>query len=75
MSLGQEITLALNNPECNVLSGMILGELFAIQGVMYMLIIYAVFKLIDKLALDPLINWVKSKYNNIIVIKKKKDTI
>lgn len=68
-----DFVVALNDPSCSILSGVVIGELFAFQGLFYMLLIFGFFKLVDKLAFDPLVSWVKSKYEDHIVIKKKKD--
>lgn len=59
--LTETVAAGLNNPECAFFVGSFIGGYMAIVWLLYMLAAFALFKLIDKLALEPLLNWLKVK--------------
>ena len=50
-----------NNPECSMLSGMFAGEVMTSKVIFYLAVSYALIKIVDKLAFDPLLTWIKNK--------------
>ncbi len=56
----------VDNPDCSYLTGMFIGSGITMRMILYIFIIGMGFKIVDKLALDPLINYIKQK------IKRKK---
>jgi hypothetical protein len=58
----------LNNPSCDIFTGMYVGGYFTMKLVFFILISYVLLKALDKLAFEPLLNWIKEK-----LYKKKKE--
>ena len=58
----------MNDPDCSMLTGMTMGQLISIRWILTAFIIYAILKAIDKLAFEPLVDWIKNK---IYKIKRK----
>ena len=59
--LNETIMNGLNNPECAFYVGSFLGGLLAVKWVIVALIFIYVSKVIDKLAFEPFLNWIKKK--------------
>lgn len=55
------ITNGLNNPECAFFSGAFLGSIWTFKILISMIVIGTLWKALDKLAIGPLIEWVKKK--------------
>ena len=51
----------LNNPDCAFYTGAFVGQWLAVEYLIIIWLIYAVFKVIDKLALEPLLKFLKKK--------------
>lgn len=60
-NLTEIITAGLNNPECAFYVGAFTGQFMALRYLIVVLIIFFVFKIIEKLAFEPFISWVKNK--------------
>lgn len=57
-----EIVLkGMNNPDCSFFVGNFTGQFMTMNWIITILIIYAILKVVDKLAFTPLIDWIKSK--------------
>ena len=67
MTLVDTINMGLNNPDCAFFVGNYMGQLFTIHSMLILLSIYLGFKFLDKLAVEPLIKYIKTK------IKRKGD--
>ncbi len=52
----------MNNPQCSFLSGMVTGQIFTVKYLIAIFGLYIAFKLVQNLALDPLITWIKKKW-------------
>ena len=61
MTLTETITAGMNNPECAFFVGEFTGRMGAVSTIMYVFLMFAVFKFLDKLAFDPFMNWIKKK--------------
>lgn len=61
MALNEIISTGLNNPDCAFFVGQWLGGWLSMKMVMYLVVAYWIMKSIDKLALEPIIDFVKSK--------------
>ena len=55
------VITGLNNPECAFYTGAFVGQWLALKYLVIIAIMLAVFKTLDKLALEPLLKYVKSK--------------
>jgi hypothetical protein len=63
VTLNEIIEAGMNNPECSLFVGATYGQLITVQNVAIILMVYALFKVVNKLALEPLVEWVKKKYD------------
>lgn len=59
--LADIITTGLNNPDCAFFVGQTFGISQAFGMVVFIAVFGTVYKLIDKLALEPLIEWIRKK--------------
>lgn len=67
MSFAEILVEQLNNPQCSMLSGVVLGEFFIVRWLFYLFIAIMIFQLINKLAWLPFIEWLEKK-----IYKKKR---
>ena len=51
----------MNNPDCSFFVGATFGQWLAIKYIMILVLLYFILKIIDKLALEPLIKWIKDE--------------
>jgi hypothetical protein len=61
MALSDIITTGINNPDCSFFVGTFVGQLSLFKIVTFMVLSYFVFKIIDTLALDPFLKWIKEQ--------------
>ena len=66
MSLSEIISTAINNPECSILTGMIVGQMGVVKFSVTVVGLYFLIKLVDKLAFEPFIDYLKHKWSNLI---------
>jgi len=64
--LNETIAAGLNNPDCAFFVGNFMGNFLAMRWLFFLAVCYFMFKIIDKLAFEPIVEWMKSK------IKKKR---
>ena len=57
----EQFTGQIFNPDCSYLTGMMIGSTMTIRYIMLFALIYFGFKLVDKLAYEPLLCWIKDK--------------
>lgn len=57
-----EVVNQFLNPECSYLSGWILGSLNTLSFCVYLACLYILMKLVDKLILEPIIQYIKNKF-------------
>ena len=62
MALADIIQVGLDNPECSFFVGSLLGQWSAIQNLLMLGLVFAVFKFVDRLAFEPLAAWIKKKW-------------
>ena len=62
MTLSEIINTGMNNPECSFFVGVMMGNVLMFKLFMMMAVAYFMFKIIDKLALDPTLAWIKRKF-------------
>jgi len=60
-TLSEIITTGLNNPDCSFFTGAVVGQMLVFRWVITFFVLHFIFKIIEKLALDPLITWLKKK--------------
>ena len=60
-TLGDTLKIALNNPDCAITIGMMMGAIFIVRWLFALWCLYVLTKVIDKLALNPLLDWIKIK--------------
>ena len=60
----------LNDPNCSFYVGGMVGQAYTFKIVITLFILYFVYKIIDKFAFEPLLNYIKNK----IYRKKKNDS-
>jgi len=51
----------LNDPNCALSVGAVLGSIFLVKLVGYIVGGYIVLKIVERLALDPILEWLKAK--------------
>jgi len=51
----------IDNPACSYLTGMMIGTWFFVKFFIMVIGIYIILKVLDRLAFDPFLNWIKSK--------------
>ena len=61
MTLAETFAQQLNSSECSTIAGTYIGLFQGIKITYYVIISYFILKAIDRLAYEPLLNWVKSK--------------
>jgi len=61
MSFEEIINNGINNPECAFFVGMWVGKFIMLKIMFGMVVGYGVIKIINALALEPLLNWIKKK--------------
>jgi hypothetical protein len=57
----------LNNPECSMLTGAFIGQLYIVRWLFFLFIAMMIYQAVNKLAWLPLIEWIKKK-----IYKKKR---
>lgn len=60
-SFAQTLVDGLNEPKCAYWVGMFTGQTYTVKLIMILLAVGFLFKVVDKLAFDPFIAWIKSK--------------
>jgi hypothetical protein len=65
MTLAENLFTQLNDPNCSYLTGMYLGGITVYKIIFSMVIAYFIFKAVDKLAFEPLLNYCKLKINKL----------
>lgn len=64
-TLANIIIDGMNNPDCSFFTGAFIGSMFIIKWLFFLYLLILASKIIDKLALEPLLDWIKSKiYKN-----------
>lgn len=66
MNFADNLLSQMNDPNCSMLSGMMIGQLNTLKISWFIISSYFIFKLIDVLAFEPIMTWIKNK-----VFKKK----
>lgn len=61
------IKTGMNNPECSFYVGTFFGTIWVFKVIVILFFLFAIFKVIERLAFDPFVEWLKNK------IYKKKD--
>lgn len=61
MSFAETFVQQLNDPACSMLSGAFIGSLMMWKVIFGLVVLYTILKAVDKLALEPLLKWVKKK--------------
>lgn len=60
-SVGTVLSKQLVNPDCSYLTGMLIGQLMTVRLIIFILVVYLLLRIVDKLALTPLLEWIKNK--------------
>lgn len=68
MTLAEIITTGMNNPDCSFFVGATVGQMFSMKMMMILFGSIFVFKFLDGLVINPILNFLKNKLFN----KKKK---
>lgn len=61
MTFADIINSGLNNPDCSFWVGMSMGQFTILKTAMALFVFAIVYKFIDKILLEPFINWIKRK--------------
>ena len=61
-TLAETISLGVNNPECAFFVGTYMGQYITAKLFMFAILVYVALKFIERLALDPLIKYIKNKW-------------
>lgn len=61
MALAETIQTGLNNPECAFFVGSYMGAAWGAKLLFMAYLMYAIAKVLDKIALEPFIAWIKTK--------------
>jgi hypothetical protein len=59
MNFGEILVSQMNNPECSMITGVFMGEVFIVKWLFFLFIAIMVFQVVDKLAWLPFIEWMK----------------
>ena len=51
----------LNNPDCSFFVGTFIGQIITFKLIFFLIGVYLVFKVVEKLVLDPILAWLKKK--------------
>ena len=70
--LNETIMTGLNNPDCAFYVGAFAGQMFVVRWLFFLLIVYVLLKAVDKLALEPLLKYLKIKFFGKQSMKTKK---
>jgi hypothetical protein len=60
MTLIETIEIGMNTPECSFFVGHFTGAMFSLRLLVTLSILFFVFKLVDKLAFEPMIEKIKN---------------
>lgn len=66
-TLAEIITTGMNNPECSFYVGTFFSQIITLKLIIVIFIVAIFFKMLDKLAVTPIIEWIKNK------VKKNKE--
>lgn len=55
------ISTGLNNPECSFFVGQWFGSIWFASVIMYILAAYILFKIVEKIVIEPLLNYITKK--------------
>ena len=61
MTLAESLNIAMNSSDCSILTGWMLGSIWTVKLVITLVVLGFIYKLIDKLALEPFVLWIKKK--------------
>lgn len=61
-TIADTILKGMNNPDCAFYVGKWLGGYESIRIVIVILILLLIYKAIDKLAFEPMLNWITNKF-------------
>ena len=61
MALAEIIKVGMDNPDCSFFVGVFTGQFVAFRYIVFLAVLYVVFKVVDKLALEPILEWIKKK--------------
>jgi len=61
ITLADTISAGIHNPDCAFFVGHMTGSYGAVSNLFCLLALFLVYKLIDKLAWTPLLDWIKLK--------------
>jgi hypothetical protein len=64
MALSEIIRAGMDNPDCSFFLGAFMGQIMVIRWVLAIYFIHIVWKIVDRLALDPFLDWVKKKWRD-----------
>jgi hypothetical protein len=59
--INETILTGLHNPDCAFYVGTFFGQIFVVKWLIFLLIAFAIVKAIDRLALEPILQWIKKK--------------
>lgn len=65
MTLAETLTTGINNPDCSFFVGSFMGQAMSAQLIIILLLAFGAFKIIDRLALDPFLNFIRNKLYRI----------
>ena len=51
----------ITNPDCSYLTGMVIGGVMIVRVLIIIYLLYLATRIIDKLALNPFLDWLKKK--------------
>ena len=62
--LNNTIITGLNNPDCSFYVGAFLGTIMFAKLLLFSFFVYVILKIIDKIAIDPFLNWFRWRFLN-----------
>lgn len=68
--LANSLVTAINTPECNILTGGLLGATFILKWLFMLFVLIMIYQAVEKLAWIPFLEFVKSKIYKIKRFKK-----
>lgn len=60
-AFSERFITAINTPQCDVLTGTIMGTYFFFKVLLVLLGAYVIIRTLEKLAFEPLLDWIKKK--------------
>ena len=71
MSLTEIITTGMNNPDCAFFVGSFYGQVMTMKGIITLMGLLLIFKILDKLVIEPCLEWIKKGGKKRFKKKKK----